>query len=255
MRCNGSATLVASTTAVSTRTTPDPMRIACKRSRTALMRDPMLWPATPKARSGIAMPTENVRVNKTSPQLRPFVAASTVMEARIGPAHGTNTSPNARPMTNPLPSRLSCGIFVFWKGRSRMWPTAGMASPTPTMARVTIPAHRSRSSGKPTLDSRMPPSRVKTAKLVTSPPTTTTGRLRDRAPSCNDEVRMAGSTGSTQGLIAVMMPETMPTMARVNMTGVRCGRAGGWVRYGARCGISSNHSRTRSSKRSAASAS
>ena len=40
---------------------------------------------------------------------------------------------------------------------------------------------------------------------------------------------MAGSTGSTHGLSAVMMPETRPTRMRVGMSGIRSGGRVGWA--------------------------
>src|SRR5450756_3015157 len=57
----------------------------------------------------------------------------------------------------------------------------------------------------------------------------TYGRQRDGCRA-TEVVRTTGSTGSTQGEIAVTRPDTKPTMSRVAMTYLRATRPGGSVR-------------------------
>ena len=70
-RWSGSATLVAMTSAVAMSTTPDTMRKAPRLLRTALMRPPIAWPATPNASKGIASPTEKRQRQHREPPTHP----------------------------------------------------------------------------------------------------------------------------------------------------------------------------------------
>src|SRR5665647_3326434 len=204
-------------------------RINRVRSRTTRMRARIRSPAIAKPSRGRATPRQYATVRTTSSGPIRAVAASTVIDARIGPAQGTKTNPRPSPRTKPLPSRFSRGIRARTNGASMMCPKRGHASPRPTTTRTAIPAQRSRSCGRFSRLSSAPPSRVNVPNESTRPPITTNGRQRDGCRA-TEVVRTTGSTGSTQGEIAVTRPDTKPTMSRVVMTYLRSARSGGSVR-------------------------
>ena len=113
-------------TAIATSTTPPTMR-ACVACRRIAATRPVSWPpATAMTSSGTAVPTANAAASTTAVSPTRWVAPTTVRAARTGPAHGTYSTPRARPSTNPLVAPLGLRVRTRANGRSSSAPSGGM---------------------------------------------------------------------------------------------------------------------------------
>ncbi len=82
--------------------------------------------ASAKASRGTLVPTANATVRTTADSPTRWVAPTTVMAARIGPAHGTYTSPRPRPRTNPPAALVGRRAPSRENGRSSSRPSGGI---------------------------------------------------------------------------------------------------------------------------------
>ena len=139
-------------------------------------------------------------------------AATTVTAASTGPAHGTNTSPSEMPSRNPPPPARKRESRA--NGRSIQSASCGMSSVAATRKSRAIARLRRKSAGRPSLSSSHAANSVKTTKLATRPVTIRSG-LRPVAPPAS----RIGSTGSTQGEIAVTTPARNPIPRRTITSG------------------------------------
>jgi hypothetical protein len=85
------------------------------------------------------------------------------------PAHGTYSSPTARPSPNPLLPRPTCHCGMRERGRSGMCCTRGEISPSPISVSAVRPVPRIASYGRCSSDRSADPARVNTPKLPPDP--------------------------------------------------------------------------------------
>ena len=104
------------------------------------------------------------------------VAPASTMAASTGPAHGTNSTPRARPRPNPLRPSLALNWGMRANGFSRICSNCGTIRPIPIRVRATMPAHRIASCGRCSSVRSADPARVTMLKLRTSPAITRYGR-------------------------------------------------------------------------------
>ena len=136
-------------------------------------------------------------------------AATTVIVASTGPAHGTKTSPSAAPKRKPPPTPLGRTREKAASGRSISTAARGTSSVAAITKSSTIAAFRRKSCGSPSRSRIQAAKSVNRLKLATSPATMRTGFRPDAPPASN-----TGSTGSTHGEIAVTMPARNPIRSR-----------------------------------------
>ena len=91
--------------AVTTSTTPTTRRSLAACERTSRIRAVRRCPSTAKTSRGTATPTAKAAVSTKAERPKRWVALTTVMAARTGPAQGTNT----RPALGALPSPTEPG--------------------------------------------------------------------------------------------------------------------------------------------------
>ena len=155
---------------------PAAMRISRWRRRKAATRSATRRPARAKNSRGSAAPTANDSVSAIVDNPMVPVAPAMTMAARTGPAHGTYSTPRARPSPKPLLPEPNCFCGSRENGFSSSASNCGKIRPIPIATNATRATQRMASCGRPTSESNAEPARVTTEKLNTSPLITRYGR-------------------------------------------------------------------------------
>ena len=139
--------------------------------------------------------------------MAPLEALTEVTAARIGPAHGATTNPSAAPTPSPdqkpVPRVLGPNRARRDSGASRRWDSSGISSTTPNRISTTIARSRAPEAARPTPLTSCASATIAIVNVIASPSTIPIGRRR---PPAAPPARIAGSTGSTQGVMAVPAP-------------------------------------------------
>ena len=158
----------------------------------------------------------------------PVEALTAITAARIGPAHGAHTKPSAAPTPMPV-QKPSPRVFGPKRasresGACTRCASPGMRRTTPKAIRTTIATVRVALVASPTPFTSCASATIAIVNVTASPSTIPSGRRRPPTALADSS---AGSTGSTQGVIAVPAPATSAT--RISRTMVRLqGRQRGW---------------------------
>src|SRR5436305_2772777 len=152
----------------------------------------------------------------TSSSEVPREALTEITAARMGPAQGAYTKPNAAPTTipdqNPVPAERGPKRARRDSGASRRAASAGTISDTPNPSSTRIASVRRKPPASPTpWTTEATPTTVR-VNVVTSPTTTPSGRRR---PPVAPAESSAGRTGRTHGDIAVPAPATSANPTRM----------------------------------------
>ena len=134
-------------------------------------------------------------------------ALTEITAARIGPAHGAHTNPSAPPTPSPVqkpsPRVLGPNRASRDSGACTRCASSGISSTSPNTISTTI-ANVARAAGaSPTPLTSCASATIAIVKVTASPSTIPSGRRR---PPTALAASSAGSTGSTQGVIAVPAP-------------------------------------------------
>src|SRR4029450_4882358 len=140
------------------------------------------------------------------------VAERAVTAARAGPAQGTKTRPRLAPRRRPFESVLARRLVRNRNGGSSIPAILGKSNVAASRSSIAIARSRRKSSGRPSASSSDAPATVKIVKLPTSPRMITYGGRPEAPPASR-----IGSTGRTQGEIAVMRPATNAIPSRISM--------------------------------------
>ena len=166
------------------------------------------------------------------------VAPATTIAASTGPAHGTYSTPSARPRPKPLVRDAICFCGRRANGRSSSSSKRGKIRPSPIATNATSATQRIASCGRCSNDSSAEPTRVTRLKLSTSPAITRYGRDTSRLASTATvpsavpvvpEKKITGNTGRMHGEMPVMRPPTRPINASDTMIIIRDQRRFGLV--------------------------
>ena len=129
-------------------------------------------------------------------------------EAKIGPTHGVQSSPNEKPINrppkkpvwfcddgaNPAKRLNQISIWVWIRGMSKL---------APKIANIKMEMKRSEFAGIPLTRTIVDKNKVKKVKLVTNPATTPSGFC---FPVPSEDERMIGSKGRMHGESTVTIP-------------------------------------------------
>src|ERR1700733_7228144 len=143
----------------------------------------------------------------TTRAFAPLEALTDVTAARIGPAHGAHTKPSAPPTVSPdqkpVPRVLGPKRASRDSGASSRAVTLGISSANPNTISTTIASVLAAPLARPTPLTNWARRTIAIVNVAASPSTIPIGRRR---PPVALDASKAGTTGSTQGVIAVPAP-------------------------------------------------
>ena len=221
---------------------PAATRISRCRRRNAATRSATRRPASAKNSKGSAAPTANDSVSAMVDRPMVPVAPAMTMAARTGPAHGTYSTPSAKPSPKPLLPEPNCFCGSRENGFSNTASNCGKIRPMPMATSATSATHRIASCGRRSSDSRAEPTSVTTLKLSTKPAMTRYGRSASDSerlvltavatpPPASagfseralwvPEKKITGRTGRMHGEIPVIKPPMKPIRTSVSMPVIR----------------------------------